>query len=53
MPNNGQESYPREDKCKVCGDHIGWILNEIGEAMALGLCDKQDEQHNQERKNNE
>lgn len=33
-------SYPREDKCKYCGAHIGYILNQMGEMMALGVCDK-------------
>ncbi len=36
----GGGTYPREDKCKYCGDHIGWILHPLAEAMALEVCDK-------------
>lgn len=32
--------YPKEDKCSECGAHIGWIMNETGELMTLGLCDE-------------
>jgi hypothetical protein len=32
--------YPREDKCKICSVHLGWIMNEMGEMVALGLCEK-------------
>jgi hypothetical protein len=34
--------YPREDKCKHCGTHIGWILHPLAEALALEVCDKQE-----------
>jgi hypothetical protein len=35
--------YPREDKCRHCGEHIGWILDPVvGEALALGLCEKKE-----------
>lgn len=33
-------SYPREDKCDVCGKHVGTILNRSGEIFALGKCDE-------------
>jgi hypothetical protein len=32
--------YPREDKCRHCGAHIGYILHPMGEFAALGCCDK-------------
>lgn len=31
--------YPREDRCTVCGAHVGWILHPAGEALRLGRCD--------------
>lgn len=34
-----QQTYPRENKCKRCGAHIGWILGPEGELFALPLCD--------------
>jgi hypothetical protein len=37
---NEAVNYPREDKCKVCGAHIGWIMNEAGEPFALETCDE-------------
>jgi hypothetical protein len=36
----GSSVYPREDKCRFCGGHIGWILDPVGEVVALGVCDK-------------
>lgn len=32
--------YPRRDKCRYCGEKLGWVMHPIGEAMALGVCDK-------------
>jgi hypothetical protein len=32
--------YRREDVCRHCGEHIGWILHPFGEFAALGCCDK-------------
>ena len=32
-------NYPREDVCRKCGAHVGWIVSELGEMFALGLCD--------------
>jgi hypothetical protein len=32
--------YPKEDNCRKCGAHIGWIMTEFGEAVALGICDE-------------
>lgn len=32
--------YPKEDKCKYCGEHLGFILELMGEMVALGCCDK-------------
>lgn len=31
--------YPREDTCSECGVHLGWVLNEQGEDVALGICE--------------
>lgn len=31
--------YPKEDKCRKCGAHIGWILQPMGELVALGICE--------------
>ena len=30
--------YPREDRCRHCGAHIGTILSPAGETFALGIC---------------
>jgi hypothetical protein len=38
--SNEERKYPREDKCKICGEHLGWIMNEMGEGVALGDCGK-------------
>ncbi len=44
-------SYPKEDVClrkvdgKVCGQHIGWILDPMGEKFALGICDEHREEN--------
>lgn len=43
-------AYPREDKCRICGDHIGWITSEIGEGVALGDCGSRDKVHTKERR---
>jgi len=32
--------YPKEDKCRHCGKHLGWIMSPMGEMVALGLCEK-------------
>lgn len=32
--------YPKEDVCRHCGTHIGWIMSPNGDAMALGICDR-------------
>jgi len=32
--------YPKEDKCRICGVHLGWMLSPVGEAFGLGLCEK-------------
>jgi len=34
------KKYPKEDKCHYCGQHLGYIMNPIGEMVALGLCEK-------------
>jgi len=34
--------YPREDRCRFCGAHIGWVANELGEMFALGVCDRKE-----------
>jgi hypothetical protein len=31
--------YPREDKCRSCGAHVGWVMREEGDAMALDECE--------------
>lgn len=31
--------YPREDVCRCCAAHIGWVLAPIGEIVALGVCE--------------
>lgn len=36
-----KDEYPKEDTCRVCGVHIGWILHPLAEALALRLCEKQ------------
>jgi hypothetical protein len=38
----GGSFTPREDKCRHCGEHIGWILDLVGEVVALGVCDKEE-----------
>lgn len=35
-------NYPREDVCRHCGEHIGNIMNPMGEMFALGVCDKKE-----------
>lgn len=45
-----RKRYPREDKCRVCGAHIGFILHPIAEALALFVCDKRDHAHKSARK---
>jgi hypothetical protein len=34
--------YPREDVCRHCGEHIGWIMAPWGEEFALGVCDEKE-----------
>lgn len=36
-----EDKYPKEDKCRYCGEHVGWIMHPMAEALALGCCDKQ------------
>jgi hypothetical protein len=38
----GGGAYRREDKCRHCGEHLGWIMDPIGEMLALGCCDKKE-----------
>lgn len=38
----GGGTYRREDVCRHCGEHIGWILDAMGEMLALGCCDKKE-----------
>lgn len=46
-----KNEYPKEDKCRICGVHLGWMLSSIGEAISLGLCeDPQCQQIDQARK---
>ncbi len=33
-------TYPREDRCQYCGKHLGTILSEQGDALALGMCEE-------------
>jgi len=42
------QTYPREDVCAICGVHIGWILDEVGEMVALGRCDEHREKDEKE-----
>ena len=44
------EKYPKEDKCTYCGEHIGWILSEVGAFLSLGVCGKHgcQEQYNED-----
>lgn len=32
--------YPRRDTCRYCGEELGWIMQPMGERVALGVCDK-------------
>jgi hypothetical protein len=41
--------YPKEDKCRHCGMHIGWILHPMAEALALGVCEKPTCQEKEEK----
>jgi hypothetical protein len=45
------DEYPKEDKCRYCGEHIGWMLNPIAEGLALGLCDKPECRYKAENEN--
>jgi len=37
-----EDAYPKEDKCRHCGAHIGWMLHPMAEMLALGVCDKKE-----------
>ena len=40
--NDPEWEYPREDVCRHCGEHIGWIMAPWGEEFALGVCDEKE-----------
>ena len=40
IPNEQTDEYPQEDKCKYCGQHLGWVTCEFGEMFRLGVCEK-------------
>lgn len=48
-----KDAYPKEDKCRYCGAHIGWMLHPVAEMLALGVCDKKEcrEKQRKEEKN--
>ena len=46
-------NYPKEDKCRHCGQHLGWMLDPIGEMLGLGLCNKPECKEKEEHINNE
>jgi hypothetical protein len=43
-----EDVYPKEDKCRHCGAHIGWMLDPMAEMLALGVCDKKECQEKEE-----
>jgi hypothetical protein len=48
-----EDAYPKEDVCRYCGAHVGWMLHPVAEMLALGVCDKKEcqEKSKQERRN--
>ena len=33
-------TYPREDVCAACGEHLGWVMVPEAEMFALGVCER-------------
>lgn len=44
---------PKEDKCRYCGQHLGWAIGPIGEALMLELCEKPECQNKARKAENE
>lgn len=43
-------TYPRRDKCRHCGEKLGWVMGPIGEAFALGCCNKKECQEKEKKR---
>jgi hypothetical protein len=48
-----EDAYPKEDKCRHCGAHIGWMLHPMAEMLALGVCDKKECQEKDKQRKEE